>query len=499
MGNKLRLLMKVFDISNNDLAELLQVHVSLVSKWRTGTRSFSNNQKYVRKFASYVMTLDKSHRTNSVRELLKDHNYNIPDDISEKELTLLLCGWLCREEKPEVHDTLRDSMLKNKALTKVENIYYWEGNLGRREAVIQFVEYAIECAPDAEILIYSTENASWFREDDAFLAKWLDMHMKFFARGGSLKIIHPMNRSLDAIGDYMLSWLPFELQEGAEGYYLQKYEDQNIVRNTIIVLKGRAVLYGVSSTRDSRCRSWYLKDTSLAKAYEMVAQSYLSFAKPLLSGYNMHSRNNSEALTDLFLTLFGPDSDCYLYNGFSLFVMAMKESLLRSLLDRAGLSEEEMQDALNYVLTIKQAARLCSVYFVIDAGCLIEYLQRPDINLVPFTLLFNRRIAVSTNVFIEHTLQMMDDILTADNIHVGLAVKDAADSAGALTLMSGGSYHRAMVSSTKSKEPVLAEIREPTVANAIYVRLVKIWDMISYSAKDKEYIFSYLKKSLLQQ
>ena len=59
MHNRIKLLMKLFNISNTDLARLLQVDITLVSKWRNGSRSMKASQEYINRFVSYVVKLDK--------------------------------------------------------------------------------------------------------------------------------------------------------------------------------------------------------------------------------------------------------------------------------------------------------------------------------------------------------------------------------------------------------------------------------------------------------
>ncbi len=63
-------LMKLMGITGRDLASMLNVHYSLVSKWLNGKRELKQHSDYTRRIVDFLMALDKKNRyTISLRYL----------------------------------------------------------------------------------------------------------------------------------------------------------------------------------------------------------------------------------------------------------------------------------------------------------------------------------------------------------------------------------------------------------------------------------------------
>ena len=54
-NEKLNVLLNTFDITNYQLAEWLQVDVSLISRWRTGNRLPSDKSTHLEDLADYII------------------------------------------------------------------------------------------------------------------------------------------------------------------------------------------------------------------------------------------------------------------------------------------------------------------------------------------------------------------------------------------------------------------------------------------------------------
>ncbi len=93
MESRLGVLMDNFAISGKDLASLLHIDSSLVSKWRNGKRTLRPNSVYTTQIIRHVMALDRNNHYAKIRMMLSREYMNI-FKCPEQEIALFLKDWL---------------------------------------------------------------------------------------------------------------------------------------------------------------------------------------------------------------------------------------------------------------------------------------------------------------------------------------------------------------------------------------------------------------------
>lgn len=495
MPERLKILMKIFKISNNDLALLLQVDVSLVSKWRSGVRNMASNPEYVKKMVTYIMNLNKKEDYKLVREILLGE-YKLVDSCTENDLSLLLYDWVCNPKMETERDYILQEMLKSKTLTKIEQMYFWDGNEGRREAVKYFTQYAVSCSPGAEIISYTTESNQWFHENKKFLELWMGMVHEFFEKGNIMKIIHPMNRNYYEIAASMSKWLPLHMSCEVKGYYLKKYDETDVMKSTILVLRGKMVLFSISTDKEAdSCRTWSLHDAMLVNQFEAVVMRYLKESVPLFKRYTLDSAlANDHFLEDMF-SLYEAGSECYFYNDFN-HMLPVSQEKRRKLFESASLSPEKISEILTALETIDTLKKDCECYFLIDLEVLHQWLHRGDIKTNILSLFAKEAVCVPNTIYAEGVMEFLEHAAYQKHIHIGLVDREMHEEFGELSICSGGKDIHTFITTYNTERTIALSIQEYTVAIALHHKMEIIWRSVPYLMKEKEYVVDYIKREI---
>ena len=210
------MLMKLFRISNQELAALLQVDITLVSKWRSGARNMNANPIYVSRLCTCVTERDRQDNYRLCRHLLS--GWCTPDEnCTGEEIAAALADWLCGRQGADSADPLMPEIVNSRSFSRIDQMYRWEGNAGRREAVRLLHRCAGLMEEQAEIISYSTQENDWFVEDRAFLKEWATTVRAYCDAGNLIKVIHPLNRNYSELASSMVRWLPLHITCGVKG------------------------------------------------------------------------------------------------------------------------------------------------------------------------------------------------------------------------------------------------------------------------------------------
>ena len=150
--DKLNLLMTLQNIPNNKLAKALSLDPSLISRWRNGSRDLPKHSEYIESIAHYFVSNYKD--KSRLCELL-----NIEYDNNTTPLSVIqnhLKAWLLDEQsangalvsrfierlnqiKPSIATSPLPEFVTLAAHGKKLSVETYQGNAGKREAVIRFL------------------------------------------------------------------------------------------------------------------------------------------------------------------------------------------------------------------------------------------------------------------------------------------------------------------------------------------------------------------------
>ena len=296
-SHKLNILMTTFSISNSRLAMALSVDPSLISRWRSGSRTPSKKNHYIENIAAFfVGRIEKNFQRTALLEILK-----LPPalPLQDEELEKNLIQWL--DNNPQSEDTMIDNLLyqlqtfgqsrpihtppntdlslPEGEMTSVQPFY---GIRGKQAGVLQFLSMVLASPTPSTLLLYSDESMDWLNTDPEYYLVWGYIATMMLKKGHRIRIIHTLQRDIAEIHEAIERWLPLYMTGSIEPYYYPRYREQ-IFRRTLFVAPGIASFTSVS-----------LADTAGNAAHQLSTDSrtihglteefnrFLSFCRPLI-------------------------------------------------------------------------------------------------------------------------------------------------------------------------------------------------------------------------
>ena len=341
-GERLDRAMDALELSNGQLAALLSVDDSLVSRWRAGSFSPHGNRRLAERLSAVLFSrAEKNGKLPLLAELcgaeapdeaaVSAWLYDVPEaDPAELAQMLLrsLDGFTPRQglpagapEPPPVEAAER----------------YW-GTAGLRSAVVRFLTDAIEAG--GELLLYSDEPMDWMSGDREFFALWSSLMVRCVESGVRIRIIHNLDRSAREMAAAFTGWLPLYVSGAIEPYVFLRERSARFCY-TAFLRAGGACVFGAFPAGAGE-RRWYdyVTDPERLEALDASFRTMLAGAKPFLRTYTAETGGEFRALR---AAQTGPRR--YLLSELPLFTMP--EDLLTRILARAGAAPEQRADALD--------------------------------------------------------------------------------------------------------------------------------------------------------
>ena len=291
-SERLDIAMVLAGLSNVQLSQLINVDASLISRYRSGTRTPQANPELAGRLSGILWT--RIQRNGQVSALAE--HMQCPEEDPDSSC---FQNWLYHSDPPESrHITTAERILKS--LSEVEartgyrlpacedalpesclqdkrEIYF--GKTGLQEAVLRFLGSAIAEKAE-ELWLYSDQNMDWMTEE-SFIGKWNCLMHSCAANGIHIRIIHNIDRDSEEIDQAIRSWLPLYLTGRVEAWYCR---NQNHTRftHTIFICPGRACIYAFhASEAEENGLYHYYTEPALLEACALSYRKLLEGAKRL--------------------------------------------------------------------------------------------------------------------------------------------------------------------------------------------------------------------------
>ena len=220
--------------TNSVLSQLISVDASLISRYRSGTRSPRTNPQIALKLSEALW--DKILRNDAKEELAKIMALPV-ESIDEA----VFSDWLCETDSPLKNDaSAAESLLSafesysaetgiklpafeeaadKTALEDRADVYY--GYAGLRKSIIRFLGNAVKEGA-SRLLLYSDQTMDWMLSDGDFRLKWASLMSECVKKGIRIDIIHNIDRRIEEMNNAIISWLPLYLSGMIRSFYCIK-------------------------------------------------------------------------------------------------------------------------------------------------------------------------------------------------------------------------------------------------------------------------------------
>ena len=333
-GARLDQAMTLLDLSNGQLASLLNLDASMVSRYRAGLYSPLGNIWLSERLAAVL--LDRAGKKGLLSELGKlCSGSSCPPDGE------IIFQWLYEtpaEDTAEFAQRLLQSLdafspekyLPPAAPTKphIETASCYWGTAGLRKAVVRLLSDAAR--QGGELLLYSDEPMDWMTGDEDYIALWTSLMAACVRNGVRIRIIHNLDRSWSEMINAIRDWLPLYISGMIEPYVFSRIRNARFC-HTVFLLTGGACIHGFFPS--GAVDRWYdyLTEKPKLKAMEGEYREMLSAASPFLKTFTPGSDAFPRFLADR-----QGSRTCLLS---ALPVVTMPEGLLAKMLSRTEISD----------------------------------------------------------------------------------------------------------------------------------------------------------------
>lgn len=326
---KLTFLMNLYKVSNNKLAREINVDPSLVSRWKSGSRTPSSNSPHIRCIAEYFLRLNgfPQQKAKLLQTLSVFRPHSNPEDTGWQ--LSALTDWLNasgQEQKPgsrqspsenqqastaaivlikgisQVMSSLHDfnspsvppsgmSVLKEKCRPgEMRQYELFTGREGKRQAVINFLYTVLASEEPLELLLTSQEDIRWMTESREFLLHWAQLLKAVIEKGHKITLIHVVNRDPSEIVGILHYWMPLHLTGKIHSYYYPRYMETRSKSTYFIIRNKAAVVSFAAEGQEGSSLTFFFQSSTEAAVFEASFTAILSECKPLFTTYAGKSR-----------------------------------------------------------------------------------------------------------------------------------------------------------------------------------------------------------------
>jgi hypothetical protein len=491
---RLGLLLDRFGVTGKELANYLHVDYTLVSKWRSKSRSFSPRSSHLKTIVDFFVTLDSSAHYSLLNEILSESYSDVKFD-SVDTITVYLKKWLLGDVPYQKNADLPANLINNINADDKGHFFIFKGNAGRREAIMKLLEVALLAPEKHELMLFSQENSSWFYENGQFLQIWREKNLEYLHKGGTIRIVHTVDRLYRAIASSLLRWLPLHMTGNTITYYYPQFIDTPI-KITLYIVKD--LLINCSFTSEGLTKNCYtyisFNQTAIQEA-QFAAETIFANSRRLFEKYLPHQ---SASLRALVAKAAQTEENNY-YIGLPPFLSLSSPELIYRILAENNCDKETIRTILDFQAVLqKQLAgnSLINHYRWCIDFCRLEQILASDeaIGLCELSILTGNRIKASRPVF----YQCIQELVTKlDQMpHVELALIDGPFFPGLEGIDLWIKENTIILPGTVSAEgqtSIALATQELTVVNSYFYSFEQVWNQISKIKCERKWIEQRLR------
>lgn len=431
-------LMDFFDISNKTLAKELNFDPSLISRYKTGDRIPSTDNKIINQIVDYFANLTLERKCEE--ELLQYIGVKSVNACKKEDFVSIIFSWFMNEDldtklmdkifhmMEEYHSFVPDfkkvsNLLKDTYIPPY-HIIKKQGNEGLRQLVLLFLSLCCKSEKKLELKLFSNQNMSWMIEDPEFFQTWRALMLTILECGHKIFIIHNIERKDKEMFSAIEGWLPLHLSGNIESYYYTA-SFSNPFSNTIFSSGSFAVYGNFIDSLENETDFYFTQEQNTIQKLEEAFEDLTKHSQKLLKTLNIKSIKD----IDFFIPTEKKINHTVHLMQQNLPIWHIDEDLLAEILSENNVSKKEHEYICAYIEKLRSFYKK-----VLKNNSFFEYFYIPKQRIYekkPFDFLNingQDRIYYTETQYKKQLINIAKTLETYKNYHIVLLDKPIYDS-----------------------------------------------------------------------
>jgi hypothetical protein len=474
-------------LTSRDLAKIVNVHYSLVSKWLNNKRPLKYNSPHLKNLVGALLSVDNPQHHATLKNILRE-TYPEADLSTREKMEVYLSSFLTSDRPRHEEMNLLVEINPGNVYARAK-VDIYRKNSGRREALIRLLDTAIALSPGQELMLFSEESMAWHMEDLNFRELWLEKHMDVLRRESHVIMVHTVDRQASSLLHTITQWLPLHLTGKTTAYYRPEYSN-SVFKPSLSILRGHAAMSGITADGFSDALyTYYSSDPHIVRQFEVM------FAGLLANCRTMFEKLDEDNITSNMLGAAGRRESGYNFSGLPVNLSLDQESFCELLMEN-GISGERRGKCIDFFIKHRESLlatlTTCSLNQMLDLS-VMEQAVFEGSNISEFNWIAGGNLTISPKYFKKGILGLVK--LLSENSNFSLAliseypfphVRNVALSIKENTI--------AVANSRVHDTPCPLIMKEPTIVRTFYQYFERLWSSIPRIQRDRESVIRRLNQ-----
>ena len=478
--------MKKFRVKGIDLADYIHVDNSLISKWRTGKRQLNPESEVLNAIIEYFITLDSSTGFQNLRSILQTA-YPDTDLNKMSNIKILLKRWLT-EKEPENY--FISKQINNKNVKLLQNVLYY-GHDGRKRAAMDIVDLLLESDQKEEIMILDFDHSTWKYKDAEFHNRWYKKYEQIITRGHKVVLVHSPYRTYEERLNELTDWLGFYIR-GNVHVYINNHDIGDVFKPSLIVLKGKAALFGVSAQGFTpKMNVQITSDKLMVDHYAQIFEAAKSLCTPMHQKIDLKDLNS---LLEKCLSLEKKSGDMIIKDKVP-YCMLLPRNLFYKILKDNKVDEKRIKILLSFSEEYSQAFFRNVQYFkykiLLDESHLENlFMEQDEIDYDFLSMLAGKPIKVSKEFCCYHLDYLIRLMKRYKNLEISFSSYGESDQFNNIGMFI--KQYKALIAYGKELKSIYS--KEAAIIDTLFTYYYQLLMFTSRYDKDREIVEEKIKK-----
>lgn len=409
-------LMQCLHIQTGAMSQALHVDASLVSKWKTGKRPFSEQTAYFDQVVAYLLEESAA----SDHQLLRDALHELYPQAKIEEDGAL--GAFLR--KALANASINEKTSQQRLLAQGSNmvsVLMFDGASGRREATAKMIDYALHMPSAGELLFLDSEEYAWILEDPDFTQTFITQIITLIHRGFHATFVIHYSKLGDRFTKFFQLCSPLLFHRNIDWYYYEYYDD-NILQPSICLLNHALSLFSMT-TSEQLSSTMMFTDPACVLQHEKFANSILTHCMNLFQTFE--PRDFQELVMDI--SRFQHHDTLYTYLPVPAF-LASGDDLLRNILSENHIPTKEIERQLLISAHFRKAT-WCQddtgahepIIFILQLEEFLQRLQHQTFISNSLSIVTGRQIHITRSQVAQELRDLAQTLMRNDNLYIVFA------------------------------------------------------------------------------